>query len=705
MNESPSTGKPHSAPQDVQATNEPSGEFGRYTIVQRIGDDSSCVFLAQDGKLGRTIALRINPDPTPEGEAAFARFTNGARVASGERLPGVGEVFEIGDVDGRSFIAREWVVGVPFRNVAAATSMTLEDHLRQVERIARVVSEVHRAGVIHGNLGAGNIVFSDDRGPVLVDFVDCADALRDLHAVGSLLEMVLLRHARAGRTIEPALRTLRDRTRAGPDQYASVESFRAELAAWTQRRGGTIAVPGGRRVRGALMAAVGYVLLLHCLSSLIIHGIGAYWSSSPGVYGTVALALLQEIGLPFLIGAYLLIAGLRGLGWLPSRRTDADSWTLHRSAMADEHATRPSKASPQPPAGSCLSVERTERRFCVRRPLGAWPGATLAMLSVATCLVGIALVARQTIPGGVSHALAGAAFLLIETCVCVCLIRWLWVRPVRVNPVGSRNSNIKSELIALIASWIGREQLTIAEGECRHEAVAGFLRVGRTVPVNDLWDVVPGSVEAGIEIATSGGPIRMGKQLGDDERHWLCESTAREIARERGTHPDSSDGSSIVHPPAHRAAARGFVIWALWVFAWVFVPVNALIQIAESVASGLQFSTDSPFRSMEARVNLAVVLANVIVAPCLYLEGARRLRRLRKSGARLFKAGYWLQIGSFVAMYGIVAVWQANGIMPYVPVTPAMNASCLAASLNIVFSTACVLTLSITQPRLPLIDD
>lgn len=696
MNEIPATDRSvTSHPQAPGRAADSSHDFGRYRIERRVGDGRSSLFLAKDETLGRTVALKVAPAPMSGGEPDFTRYMRGARAAAALRSAGVAEVFDTGEVDGRSFIAREWIDGAPLNALLRREALTLVQRVRQIEMIAGVVGDVHRAGVLHGNLTSSNIIFNRNREPVLIDFVDGGTVADDIQRLGQLLQTVVTQHANAGEAIDWSLEKICDRARTGPDQYRSADLLRADLATWIQQRQRT-AIPDGRRTRGALMAAGGYLLLLISLHYVLIYALGAYWSYSSSAYGVVLQSLLQQAGPPFLIGAYLFIAGLRGLGLLPSEHTAVRD----ASRSAAEPGSPPAgDAAPFPPSGSPLSVERSEGAWCVSRPLGAWPGALFALLCVAIFFIGLVWSALHAVPGGLPIAGIGVGLLFLETCVCVFLIRWLWIRPVYVNPCSTEGSTMLQRVVARLASWIGTERLAIGGGDCRHAVGAGPLLVCRTVPLSDLWDVAPGDAETGVEIATSRSPVRVARRMAERDRLWLAAASAREIARARD--PQSTPGDVARVRPADPRLSRSFVIWGLCLFAWVVGPIIVLIEAGANLFGPFIYPPGSSLRALQIAIDL-MGLMGTVAATGLMAAGARRLWRLQESGVRLFQAGFWLQFGVFVALFGVVLGLSFAAAIPYVPIAPAINLNCLATSVRFILSVMCVLTLSISRPRLPL---
>ncbi len=90
------------------------GQIGRYRVLSRLGAGGMGeVFLAEDTTLGRRVALKVLTDESAGKTDRTARFVQEARLASAVSHPGIAQIFEIGDADGVSFIAMEYVEGAP----------------------------------------------------------------------------------------------------------------------------------------------------------------------------------------------------------------------------------------------------------------------------------------------------------------------------------------------------------------------------------------------------------------------------------------------------------------------------------------------------------------------------------------------------------------------------------------------------------------
>src|SRR5579864_5643190 len=90
----------------------PGSELSHYRVVSRLGAGGMGeVYLAQDLNLERPVALKILPPEVAQDPDRMRRFVQEAKTASALSHPNVAHVFEIGEVDGVSFLAMEYIEG------------------------------------------------------------------------------------------------------------------------------------------------------------------------------------------------------------------------------------------------------------------------------------------------------------------------------------------------------------------------------------------------------------------------------------------------------------------------------------------------------------------------------------------------------------------------------------------------------------------
>src|SRR2546426_5721907 len=91
-------------------------KLGRYEIRSKIGEGGMGeVYLAEDTKLDRKVALKILPAGVASNHERMARFVREAKAAAALNHPNIAHVYEIAEVEGQHFIAMEYIDGVTLR--------------------------------------------------------------------------------------------------------------------------------------------------------------------------------------------------------------------------------------------------------------------------------------------------------------------------------------------------------------------------------------------------------------------------------------------------------------------------------------------------------------------------------------------------------------------------------------------------------------
>jgi TolB-like protein/Flp pilus assembly protein TadD/predicted Ser/Thr protein kinase len=142
-----------------------------YKIVDKIGAGGMGeVFLADDTKLKRTVALKFLPVHLIPNKDAKARFTREAQAAAGLKHPNIVTIHEVSDYQGRPFFAMECCDGKPLREVIKEEKLSLEKIIGLVTQICEGLQEAHEAGIVHRDIKPSNIILDKKGRPKLVDF-------------------------------------------------------------------------------------------------------------------------------------------------------------------------------------------------------------------------------------------------------------------------------------------------------------------------------------------------------------------------------------------------------------------------------------------------------------------------------------------------------------------------------------------------------
>ena len=145
---------------------------GHYKILGALGAGGMGeVYLAQDTRLGRKIALKVLPREFTTDADRVRRFEQEARAASALSHPNVCVIHEIGDTeDGRRFITMEYIEGTTLRQQLAQKRLTLMEALDFAIQIASGLAVAHAAGIVHRDIKPENVMLRDDGLVKVLDF-------------------------------------------------------------------------------------------------------------------------------------------------------------------------------------------------------------------------------------------------------------------------------------------------------------------------------------------------------------------------------------------------------------------------------------------------------------------------------------------------------------------------------------------------------
>jgi len=146
-------------------------QIGPYHILSLLGAGGMGeVYLAEDARLARKVALKILPLPFVTDPDRVRRFANEARAASALNHPNIITIYDIGQTDATHYIATEYVEGETLRaRLTAGRTGTLEA-VRIAAQVAEALHAAHTAGITHRDIKPENIVLRPDGYVKVLDF-------------------------------------------------------------------------------------------------------------------------------------------------------------------------------------------------------------------------------------------------------------------------------------------------------------------------------------------------------------------------------------------------------------------------------------------------------------------------------------------------------------------------------------------------------
>ena len=166
--------------------------ISHYRILSRIGKGGmGDVYLAEDTRLGRRVALKLLPEQFNSDEDRLRRFEQEARAASALNHPNIITIHEVGSEEDTRFIATEFIEGETVRQRLKHAGLGLREAIDIAIQVARALAAAHRAGIVHRDIKPENVMLRPDGIAKVLDFgvvkltEEFADNVSGPHSAGA----------------------------------------------------------------------------------------------------------------------------------------------------------------------------------------------------------------------------------------------------------------------------------------------------------------------------------------------------------------------------------------------------------------------------------------------------------------------------------------------------------------------------------------
>jgi serine/threonine protein kinase len=145
--------------------------IAHYNVLEPIGSGGlGEVFRARDTKVGRTVALKVVDREIAADAATLSRLLEDAAAAARLSHPNIATLWDVGEADGATYLAYEFIAGRSLREEAGGTAMNPRRALDLAIQLADGVADAHAQGILHGDLRPGTVMVTAKGSAKILDF-------------------------------------------------------------------------------------------------------------------------------------------------------------------------------------------------------------------------------------------------------------------------------------------------------------------------------------------------------------------------------------------------------------------------------------------------------------------------------------------------------------------------------------------------------